>query len=255
MPRYTQGRHETGQNFLTDRRVINTIIREVAHTRGSLFEIGGGSGNLSVALEKLGRPLTVIEIDPKRVTELRARLAPATTVLTGDFLKYRLGAEAKNIVGNLPFHETTAMLRRLLHATTWRSAVLLAQWEVARRRAGVGGVSMMSAQWFPWYEFALIQRVPRHAFSPIPSVDGGLFTITRRTDEHLARSERAAYQHWVNRLFTVRGASLDAMLANSTPFNRGTARRWMLRNSLPAGALPKDIPPHLWAELYRATQK
>jgi len=35
---------------------------------------------------------------------------------------------------------------------------LLVQWEVARRRAAVGGTTMLTAAWWPWYEFTLHAR-------------------------------------------------------------------------------------------------
>ncbi|MBS4104936.1 rRNA adenine N(6)-methyltransferase family protein, partial [Tsukamurella paurometabola] len=102
------------------------------------------------------------------------------TIVHGDFLHHRLPAEPHAVVGNLPFHLTTAVLRKLLHAPHWTDAVLIVQWEVARRRAGIGGATMMTAQWSPWYEFGLGGRIPASAFTPRPSVDAGLLTITRR---------------------------------------------------------------------------
>lgn len=58
------GRHEYGQNFLHDRGVIDVIVRTVACTEGPIVEIGAGDGALTCALQRLGRPLTAIEVDP-----------------------------------------------------------------------------------------------------------------------------------------------------------------------------------------------
>lgn len=58
-------------------------------------------------------------------------------------------------------------------------ALTAQQWEVARKRAGVGGVTMMTAQTAPWYEFTLHGRVPAHRFRPMPSVDGGILSPAR----------------------------------------------------------------------------
>src|SRR5699024_1296177 len=99
-----------------------------------------------------------------------------TTIIRSDFLRYRLPQGRHVLVGNLPFELTTAVLRRILHAPGWQQAVLMTQWEVARRRAAVGGATMMTAQWWPWFEFSLVERVPAAAFTPRPSVDGGLLT-------------------------------------------------------------------------------
>ncbi len=61
-----QGRHERGQNFLCDSRVVADIVKIVSHTTGSIVEVGAGDGALTVPMERLGRPLTAIEIDRRR---------------------------------------------------------------------------------------------------------------------------------------------------------------------------------------------
>ena len=65
MPTYQGGRHEHGQNFLTDPSIIATITRLVAATQGPIIEIGPGDGALTTPLAKLGRPVTAVEIDPR----------------------------------------------------------------------------------------------------------------------------------------------------------------------------------------------
>ncbi|BDH55497.1 hypothetical protein MTP03_04360 [Tsukamurella sp. PLM1] len=135
MPTYRGGRHEHGQNFLTDRSVITAVVDVVDDTEGPILEIGPGSGALTIPLARLDRPLTAVEIDGAHRERL-ARKLPHTTVIHGDFLEHRLPDEPHVVVGNLPFHLTTSVLRKLLHAPHWTDAVLLVQWEVARRRAG-----------------------------------------------------------------------------------------------------------------------
>ena len=44
MSAYGHGRHEHGQNFLTDHKFINSIIDLVKQTSGPIIEIGPGSG-------------------------------------------------------------------------------------------------------------------------------------------------------------------------------------------------------------------
>ena len=138
MSAYSRGRHENGQNFLTDSRVIASLLERVGSTSGPLIEIGPGQGALTHPLSCTGRSLTAVEIDPALAGALRRELDDAVTVINEDFLRYRLPAHPHVIVGNIPFHITTSILRRLLRAPGWTDAVLLMQWEVARRRAGVG---------------------------------------------------------------------------------------------------------------------
>jgi 23S rRNA (adenine-N6)-dimethyltransferase len=246
------GRHELGQNFLTDHDTIDTIVGLVAACDGPIIEIGAGDGALTLPLQHLGRPLTGIEIDERRAARLAERLRPPADVVNADFLRFPLPDEPHVLVGNLPFHLTTAMLRRVLHSSGWTEAVLLVQWEVARRRAGVGGASMMTAQWWPWYEFRLVSRVPASAFRPRPGVDGGLMTLTRRTRPLVHRKDRRRYQVFVRQVFTGRGRGLAEILASAMPdTSRQQIRLWMRRERMAGGALPKSLTAEQWADLFR----
>jgi 23S rRNA (adenine-N6)-dimethyltransferase len=242
------GRHEFGQNFIHDRRVIDAIVDIVARTRGPIIEVGAGDGALTLPLQGLGRPLTAIEVDPRRAARLAVKTKPGTSVLAADFLHYRLPRTPHVIVGNLPFHLTTAMLRRILHGPGWTDAVLLVQWEVARRRAAVGGATMMTAQWWPWFEFALVRRVSRDSFRPRPSVDGGLLTITRRGQPLIDRNDRRRYQAMVHRVFTGRGHGIVQILDHRLP--RSATRHWLCDNGIRGSALPRDLTAEQWVALF-----
>ncbi|BDD80789.1 hypothetical protein TPB0596_05520 [Tsukamurella pulmonis] len=247
MPTHRGGRHEHGQNFLTDRTAIDAVVDLTRRTSGPIFEIGPGAGALTEPLLRLGRPLTAVEIDGEHVRRLRRRL-PTATVVHGDFLRHRLPAEPHAVVGNLPFHLTTAVLRRLLHAPHWTDAILIVQWEVARRRAGIGGSTMMTAQWSPWYEFGLDRRIPASAFAPRPSVDAGLLTIRRRSEPLVPLARRREYAGFVHAVFTGRGRRLPEILAGVAPrHRRAEARRWAVGR---ATALPRDLRTADWVDAF-----
>ncbi|MER5493415.1 23S ribosomal RNA methyltransferase Erm [Streptomyces sp. NPDC002490] len=248
------GRHELGQNFLVDRAVVRTVVDLVDRTEGPIVEIGTGDGALTLPLQDLGRPLTGIEIDPLRIARLRRRTRPGTRLVHADFLRHRTPAVPHVLVGNLPFHATTPMLRRILGSAHWTDAVLLVQWEVARRRAGVGGATMLTAQWWPWYAFRLVRRVPADAFRPRPGVDGGLLTVARRPAPLVPAADRAAYQDLVGRVFTGRGRGIEQIVAAARPeLARRTVRDWARRNRLAPTTLPKQLTDRQWAELHLLT--
>ncbi len=247
------GRHELGQNFLIDRTTIDTFVGLVAATEGPIIEIGTGDGALTLPLQRLGRRLTGIEIDGRCAARLARRTGPdrATEIVHADFLDYRLPAAPHVLAGNLPFHRTTAILRRVLGSRGWTDAVLLVQWEVARRRAGVGGATLMTAQWWPWFEFRLVSRVPASAFRPRPGVDGGLITFSRRPEPLVPDRERHGYQDLVRRVFTGRGNGLARILAAEVPeLTRQEVRHWLRQHRLAPTALPKSPDAHAWAALY-----
>jgi 23S rRNA (adenine-N6)-dimethyltransferase len=249
---YQGGRHELGQNFLVDRSVIATIEDLVARTAGPIIEIGPGDGALTIPLSRYGRPMTAVELDPRRAHRLAHRLAGRTpgnvAVVNADVLRFRFPRHPHVIVGNVPFHLTTSILRRILPADHWQAAILLVQWEVARRRAGVGGASMLTAAWWPWHEFELHHRVPARSFRPVPSVDGGLLTITRRAVPLV--SERGPYQEFVRQVFTGRGRGLGEILGRTGRLDRPAVHDWMRHARVPPRALPKDLTAAQWASLW-----
>ncbi|KUP95941.1 hypothetical protein AC529_14815 [Thermobifida cellulosilytica TB100] len=242
------GRHELGQNFLTDRAVIADIQRLVAATRGPIVELAAGDGALTVPLGRLGRPVTAVELDPRRARRLRRRVTGNVTVVNDDLLRFRLPNVPHVVVGNLPFHLTTAALRRLLAARHWHTAVLVVQWEVARRRAGVGGASLLTASWWPWYEFAVHARVPARAFRPVPSVDGGLLTAVRRPEPLVA--DLGGYQRFVSRVFTGPGRGLGEVLVRTGQVPRSVLRDWLRAHRLSPQVLPRDLTARQWADLW-----
>ena len=249
MPRSLHGgRHELGQNFLTHTPSIDLILALVDATGGPILELGAGDGALTRPLATRRRPLTAIDIDEHRVRRLR-RALPRADVLQADALHHPL--RAPTVVGNIPFHLTTPILRRLLAEPGWERAILLTQWEVARKRAGVGGGTMMTAQHAPWFEFALHGRVPRWGFSPAPGVDGGILSITRREHPLLQGAERRAYEGFVRAVFSGRGATLERIVAGAAKAPPSVARDAVARAGA-RGALPRDLEAEQWAALWRA---
>ncbi|PRB11324.1 23S ribosomal RNA methyltransferase Erm [Microbacterium sp. MYb62] len=249
MPRSIHGgRHELGQNFLTHRPTLTRITALVQRTSGSILELGCGDGALTRVLAELGRPLTAIDVDEHRVHRLRRSL-PGVRVEVADATRHPLDAEV--VVGNIPFHVTTPILRRLLSRGRWNEAVLLTQWEVARKRAGVGGGTMMTAQSAPWFEFALEGRVPAWGFAPQPSVDGGVLSITRRGSPLVPASDRQAYEAFARAMFTGRGSTLPAVVAGAARIPMPRARQAVAAAGAADRRLPRDLRPEHWAALWR----
>ena len=252
MPRSsTAGRHESGQNFLVDATVIRSVVDLVAATSGPILEIGPGDGALTRPLARLGRPLTAIELDARRADRLARATPRHVTVRADDVLRARFPSRPHVIVGNLPFHLTTAILRRLLAEPAWNDAVVLVQWEVARRRAGVGGATMLTAQAWPWFEFTLEGRVPARAFRPTPGVDGGILRIARRPHPLVPPSERRAFERLVANVFTGPGRGLREVVRRATRLSEREVAAWMRRCGLPATALPRHPRAEHWADLWR----
>jgi 23S rRNA (adenine-N6)-dimethyltransferase len=250
MPRSIHGgRHELGQNFLTHAPTITTITELVSATDGPILELGAGDGALTRHLARTGRSVTAIDIDEHRVRRL-AQALPAIDVVRADALRHPLDTPV--VVGNIPFHLTTPIMRRLLRENRWMNAVLITQWEVARKRAGVGGQTMMTAQNAPWFEFTLQGRVPSSGFRPRPSVDGGVLAITRRREPLVSSDDRGAYVTFVRAVFTGPGGTLERVIQRAAGIGARAAREAVAQARIVAPRLPRDLTPEQWAALWQA---
>ncbi|QDQ97119.1 23S ribosomal RNA methyltransferase Erm [Tomitella fengzijianii] len=248
MPRsLSGGRHELGQNFLIHKPTVSRIVGLVDATSGPILEIGAGDGALTRPLSRLGRPLTAVEIDEHRAARLARRL-PEVCVENADALRHRLDGPV--VVGNIPFHVTTPIMRRLLERPAWSTAVLLTQWEVARKRAGVGGATMMTAQAAPWFRFQLETRVPATAFAPMPSVDAGLLVIERRPTPLVPPRQRREYERFVRAVFTGRGRGLAQIVGRAAGLGQRRAHRTIAAAGIRDRSLPRDLSPQQWARLW-----
>ncbi len=254
MPRSRHGgRHELGQNDLHDPRTIRAIVDLVRPTSGPIVEIGAGRGAVTEPLSRLGRPLTAVELDEHRVAALR-RTLPTVDVVHADATRWRLPRATRVVVGNLPFHVTTPLLRQLLVAPAWQHAVLLLQWEVARKRAGVGGSTMLTAQVAPWFEARLHARVPASSFRPRPSVDGGLLGLTRRRHPLVGPRDRRAYEAFVRDVFTGRGHGVPEVVGRASDTSRALVQRTCRDLGIRRDALPRDLTPEQWAGLWSVSR-
>jgi 23S rRNA (adenine-N6)-dimethyltransferase len=231
-----RARRELGQNFLVDRGAARRLVGLLDPLPVPIVELGAGRGAITRELVHTGRSITAVELDPRWADELRDGF-PQLRVIRCDMLEFRFPGTPHAVVGNLPFGITTAMTRRLLGVPGWSEAVLLVQWDVARKRASGG--TLLNAQWAPWYEFALHGRVSARSFRPVPAVDGGMLKIHRRPHILLPFGELRRYQRFVEAVFTGRGRGLAEIVRNAT----GCRVR-----GLPA--LPRDLTPEDWARLY-----
>jgi 23S rRNA (adenine-N6)-dimethyltransferase len=237
------GRHELGQNFLVDPRVVARLAGLVPP--GPVLELGAGDGALTRRLAARPGPVTAVELDPGRVASLRRALGSRVRVVHADMLRFRLDTP-HHVVSNVPFGITTPVLRHLLAQREWTSAVLLLQWEVARKRAAVGGTTLLTACWWPWYEFSLAGRVPSIAFRPRPGVDGGILVVRRRATPLVPEAERVSYQHLVRAAF-----SGDRLLPAVRRLRPGI-RQWMAAQGLDVSVRPRDLDAQHWVGLYTA---
>lgn len=135
---------------------------------------------------------------------------------------------AYKVVANLPYYITSAVLRHLLEAEQSPSlAVLMVQWEVARRIcAGPGEMSLLAVSVQYYAEPRVVQRVPAKAFSPKPKVDSAILQLRVRSrpvvdvaPDRFFRVVRAGFSQKRKQLINTLAAGLH--------IDKGEIQRWL----------------------------
>ena len=171
--------------------------------RDLVLEIGAGDGAITSLLARRAGYVIAHEIDPLLAARLRERFGPLSKVLVveGDAFAQPVPRVPFHAVSNVPFHETTRLLRQLLDDPrgSLERAALIVQWEVARKRAR--GNTLLGLGWSPWWDVRLIRQVPSAAFRPRPSVDAGIVVVCRRPEPLLPAARARAFRSFLRREF------------------------------------------------------
>ncbi len=201
-----------GQHFLMDRDAAMRIA-DYANLgpEDRVLEIGPGTGNLTKALADRAGHVYAVEIDPDLAAQLSGRFSNVV-VINGDALKVELPHYNK-IVSNLPYQISSKITRRLL-SRPFETAVLMYQWEFARRMiAGVGseeyGRLAMVVGFFCRIE--ILEKVSKTAFRPAPQVDSAVVRLMPRPDR--PKVDPAKFMRLVEGLFNNRRKKVKKGLA------------------------------------------
>src|SRR5665648_536176 len=215
-----------GQNFVIDANTVRRIVRLAGlGPQDVVVEIGPGLGSLTLGLlPQVGRVVAVV-LDRNLATALPdtgAALAPAysdrLTVVLADALNLHTlpDPQPTALVANLPYNISVPVVLSFLEAfPTLRRALVMVQLEVAERLAAAPGnktygIPSLKAAWYA--EVRLTGTVSRTVFWPVPNVDSGLVTLTRREPPRTSASRRAVFA-CIDAAFAQRRKTLRAALS------------------------------------------
>lgn len=187
-------RKRFGQNFLTDKFVLDAIIEAINPEPGqAMVEIGPGLAAMTALILKRLPHMHVVELDRDLVVRLeKAFPRERLTIHSGDALKFDFGqipvpeGQKLRVVGNLPYNISSPLLFHLAEfAHLIEDQHFMLQKEVVERMVAepgskaYGRLSVM-LQWR--YDMSLLFIVPPTAFDPPPKVDSAIVRMipTRR---------------------------------------------------------------------------
>ena len=190
-----------GQNFLTDRNVLEIIVNTTPIKDKTILEIGPGTGNLtSFILKKNPKKFYVIEKDNDLSENLNNTFKDQLTIINDDILNIDenlLFNEKVTVFGNLPYNISTEILSKWiinLKDNFWFDyLVLMFQKEVADRiianfnKSTYGRLSILS-NWK--LNVKKICDIKPESFSPKPKVDSSLLFFSPKQSFHKIKNPK-----------------------------------------------------------------
>jgi len=213
-----------GQNYLKDHNIISKIISEInPKPEDNLIEIGPGLGALTEKLMEKTPHFTSIEIDNRVINELQLKF-PNLNLINKDFLDLNLAElliskqDKLRIVGNIPYNLTSPILFRMLGSNEIiKDAVLMVQWEVAKRitaQKGTKDYGILAVIMQHFTNTKISFKVSPNVFYPKPKVYSAVIHILFK-ENCLKENEKNYFIKIVKASFGNRRKTLKNSLSNS----------------------------------------
>ena len=184
-----------GQNFLTDRNILEIITNIIPIKDRTILEVGPGTGNLtSFILKHNPKKVFVIEKDNDLAGNLNDTFKDQLTIINDDILNIDenlLFNQKVTVFGNLPYNISTEILSKWiinLKDNFWFDClILMFQKEVANRiiapfnNSTYGRLSIL-ANWK--LNIEKICDIKPESFSPKPKIDSSLLFFFPKKDFH-----------------------------------------------------------------------
>ena len=235
-----------GQNFLTDKSIIDEIIEGAdIGPEDTVIEIGPGIGVITREAARRAKRVIAVEIDKNLIPILDETLAGLDNVkiINEDILKLDTkklisGEKPENvkIMGNLPYYITTPIIMKLLEeGVKAESITIMMQKEVADRIRALPGTKAYGALCVAVQYYCTAEKildVPRSAFVPQPNVDSAVLRLFMRREKPAELTDEKLFFKCVKAGFSQRRKTL----LNSMQVLKGTDRD-LIRDSLEAAGI------------------
>jgi len=220
-------RKEFGQNFLTDRSVVQEIAESCTdRVDGTILEIGPGLGTLTYELALRHKSVIALEIDRGLIPVLDHTLAEFSNVrvINEDVMQTDLDALLApafaegpvSVCANLPYYITSPILMKLLESRLpFDSITVMIQKEVADRLTSPAGGKDYGAITAVLGYYGAAEKlfdVPADRFLPAPKVDSAVIRIRLHREKPCKPKNEALLFRTIKAAFAQRRKTLSNTL-------------------------------------------
>ena len=220
-------RKEFGQNFLTDKFVVEDIAEFCCEGRSkNILEIGPGIGTLTYELAARYEKVLAVELDKGLIPVLAFTLGEYNNVkiINDDIMKCNIAEitapyleDGLSVCANLPYYITTPILMALLESNVpFDYITVMVQAEVADRLCAAPGSRDCGAitAVLAYYGTAeRLMKVPAGKFLPPPKVDSAVIRIKLHKDKPYNPKNEEIFFRTVRAAFGQRRKTLPNALA------------------------------------------
>lgn len=212
------------QNFIENRERVKEFLEKSEIKSGDfVIEIGPGRGVITNILLRHGCAVQAVEVDNELAEKLKERFSadPKFSLFTGDFKNFKLPKVPYKIFCNIPFSQTSEILKKLSnYKTAPTHAYMIVQVEAARRFAGLPYVrdSLTSVSLKPDFEFEIMGEFEKTDFFPIPNVDIIMFSMKKKVLRVFEDQELKNYRKFTEAVFEGHGVNIKQKLMNIFTF-------------------------------------
>jgi len=211
-----------GQNFLTDRTVIQRIVSRVDPSPNDfILEVGPGQGALTVELAGSGATIIAVELDRRLAPLLAAEFAgnPQVSIIEADILKLNLLETLSavtdkkwKVAANLPYNISSQVLIKFLETPTlFTDLYLMLQKEVGDRLAASPATKEYGIlTLFCRLHFDVTREfiVKPGSFHPVPKVDSTVLRFRALPGPRVDVGDERLFRRLVKAAFSQRRKTL-----------------------------------------------
>ncbi len=254
-----------GQNFLTDKNLLEQIVSDAGVNGGTVLEIGAGAGTLTRELSKRADKVIAYEIDRNLEKVLAITLEDCSNVrvIIGDIMKRNIadvdeccGADYR-VVANIPYYLTSPLIMSFVeNSANVTSLTLTIQKEVADRLNAIPSTKDYGALTVGVQAVAdvtVTRTLSRKLFYPEPNVDSAVVRIDMNRNKYDIPN-RKLFRKTVRAAFAMRRKTLVNNLITGFGFNRESAEDTVRQCGLSVGCRGEELSVGQFVALYKAIE-
>ena len=247
--RYSQNRY---RNEMELEKIISSLG---ISKKDIVLDIGAGTGGISKILSKYCKEVIAYELDRNIFERLEREIEDGEyeniKLLNKDFLTAGLPKKSFKVFSNIPFFDTSEIIRRFTKpGSKLKEGYLFVQKEAAERYIGNLVNTQVATILGGRYTVDILRKLYREDFKPVPDIDIVILRIIRKQK---GMSDFNIFRDFITYIFNQRNSNVLDTFKKLFTFNQlGYIKKYLKKNSWNT---PSDISKEYYLEIFEQFKK